>query len=310
MNLERLDLFAASNHGLITRAAAERAGVSKATWYRWLDTGRLQLVFTGVARVVGSPETREQRIAAAVFAAQPGAMASHRSAAYLWGVPRPEDDPTDVILVSRTRGLELEGVVIHRPRDHKDLSPVRRHNIPTCNILRFPCDLGAVDRPGVRPAVLYIVANALASPVALRTALDVHTRRGRHGVPAFREALDEFVIDGKPVDSILESTMNKVAQKYRLPAMQFHAIVMGHEVDFLVVGTPIVLECDGWESHGKNRVQFEKDRDNDSELTAAGYIVVRFTYRRLTHDPKWVVRRIRDNYARWGPSGSPGQDAG
>jgi very-short-patch-repair endonuclease len=299
MNLQRLDLFASANHGLITRDAAARAGIAKATWFRWHAAGRLDGLYPGVARLPGSPETREQRIAASVLAAQPGAMASHRSAAYLWGAPRPDDDPLDVMLVSRTRGLALEGVVVHRPRDDKDLRPVLRSRIRTSNILRFLCDLGAVDPEGVRAAVLHVVTSGIASPRALRTAIDVHTRRGRHGVPAFRDALAEFVLDNKPVDSVLEAKMNKVALTYGLPPMKFHAIVCGYEVDFLIIDTPIVLECDGWDTHGRQRAQFERDRERDPTITAAGYIIIRFTWRRLTRDPQWVVRKIRDNLARW-----------
>jgi very-short-patch-repair endonuclease len=302
MNLERIDLFAQSNHGLITRDAALRAGMSKTSWYRWLDDGRLIGLFPGVARLAGSAETRTQRIAAAVLAAQPGAMASHRSAAFVWGVPRPEFDPIDVMLTSRTRGIDLDGIVLHRPRDDKDLSPVLRQNIRTSNVLRFLCDLGAVDRPGVRHAVLHVVTNGIASPRALRTAIDVHTRRGRHGVPAFREALEEFVIDNKPVDSVLESKMREVAERFNLPPMEFHAVLCGYEVDFLVTGTPVVLECDGWDSHGRNRVQFERDREKAATLVAAGHVVIPFTWRKLTRQPEWVVRKLRTAYDRWKPA--------
>jgi very-short-patch-repair endonuclease len=300
MDIQRLDLFASSNHGLVTRDAAARAGISKAAWFRWHATGRLVGLYPGVARLPGSPQTREQHIAAAVLAAQPGAMASHRSAAHLWGVPRSDDDPIDVMLVRRTRGLALDGVILHRPRDDKDLSPVLRSRIRTSTILRFLCDLGAVDPAGTREAVLHVVTSGIASPRALRTAIEVHTRRGRHGVPAFREALGEFVLDNKPVDSVLESRMNEIATRYDLPPMKFHAIVCGYEVDFLIIGTPIVLECDGWDSHGRNRRQFERDRQRDATLSAAGFVVLRFTWRRLTRDATWVARSIRENLTQWG----------
>ena len=125
----------------------------------------------------------------------------------------------------------------------------------------------------MNPAVGHVVAGGLASPRALRTAIDVHARRGRHGVPAFRAALDDWVLDGKPVDSILEPMMMRVLKRFGLPPAQFHAIVAGYEVDFHFPGTPLVLECDGWESHGRNRDQFEFDRVRNSVVTAAGFIV-------------------------------------
>jgi very-short-patch-repair endonuclease len=302
VDTQRLELFALDHHGLVTRAAAGRAGMSTSAWYRALSSGRFEPIHANVARLFGSPATREQRIAAAVLAASPGAMASHRSAAHLWGVPRPDDDPIDIIVVSRTRGLALDGVIVHRPRDDKDLSPVLRKGIPTSNILRLGCDLGAVDPPGARAAVLYVVTNAIASPRALRTACDVHTRRGRPGVPAFRAALDEFIIDGKPVDSILESTMRDVGRRFGLPAMEFHARVCGYEVDFLVTGTPVVLECDGWDSHGRKRRLFERDRDRTATLVADGYVVVPFTWRRLVRDPAWVARKVHAAADRWRPT--------
>jgi very-short-patch-repair endonuclease len=299
--MQRLELYALDHHGLVTRAAAERAGMSTSAWYRCLSSGRFEAVHPNVARLYGSPDTHEQRIAAAVLAASPGAMASHRSAARLWDIPRPDDDPVDIIVVSRTRGLALDGVIVHRPRDDKDLSPVLRKNIPTCNILRLGCDIGAVDPRSAREAVLHIVTNAIASPRALRTACDVHTRPGRPGVPALRAALDEFMIDGKPVDSILESTMRDVRTRFRLPPMEFHAKVCGYEVDFLVTGTPVVLECDGWDSHGRHRRLFERDRERTATLVAAGHVVVPFTWRKLVRDPEWVARKVRAAADRWRP---------
>ncbi len=56
--------------------------------------------------------------------------------------------------------------------------------IRTTNILRTLCDLGALDAAAVDPAVGHVVTTGLASPAALRKAVDRHARRGRPGVPA------------------------------------------------------------------------------------------------------------------------------
>lgn len=303
MDTTRLDTYAADNHGLLTRSAAGRAGMSSSTWYRALDDGRLIPIHPNVARVRGAPETREQHIAAAVLAAWPGAMASHRSAAHLWGVRRPDTDPVDLIVVSRARGVHLDGVVVHRPRDRRDLSPVRKWNITTSNVLRFLCDLGAVDEPNVSTAVGHVVTNGIASPQALMAAVHVHARRGRHGVPALRTALSEWVIDGRPVDSVLEKAMHRLLIRHELPPAMFHARVAGFEVDFLLVGTPIVLECDGWSFHGRTRLQFERDRDRDAALMAAGYVPVHFTYWQIIKQPKVVARRIEAALHVWSTTG-------
>ena len=215
------------------------------------------------------------------MAAAPGSLASHRSAAYLWGVERPGGDPIEVVVTRRTRTFELSGVIIHRPRDLLDLKPVLKQRIPTTNVLRSLCDLGAVDPAGVSAAVGHVVTSQLASPVALRQAIERHSRRGRHGVPTFRGALEEWVIDGKPVDSKLESAMRRLFERYRLPPYEFHAKAGPYEVDFLIVGTQIVLECDGWEFHAKTPAQHASDAARDAHLTELGFVPVRFVYRQI-----------------------------
>lgn len=299
MDTHRLNQFAEDHHGLVTFHAAGRAGMSKSAWYRRLDSELLIPVHPGVARMPGAPVTREQSIAAAVLAAGKGAMASHRSALRLIGVPRPEDDPVDLMFVDRTRGLELRGVVRHRPRDHLDLAPLRRQNIPCSNILRALCDTGAVDAPSVPDAVQHVIVKGLASPHQLMAAVRVHSRQGRAGVPTLREALGEWIVDGKPADRKLESAMHELLTKHKLPSAQFHAQVAGYEVDFWITDTPVVLECDGWEFHGATRAQFERDRDRDSALIAAGYIPVHFTYWMTVRRPHVLVQRIRDALAVW-----------
>jgi very-short-patch-repair endonuclease len=301
VELRKLEPFTLANHGLITLDSTRKAGISDAAWYRACATGQIELLHPGVARVLGAPATVDQRIAAAVLAAGPGAMASHRSAALLWDLPRPDHDEVDVTLPGRTRHSRLNGVVIHRPRDLVDLKPTRRRNIAATNLLRLLCDLGAVDPGGVHGAVGHVVTNGLASPGALRWALESHARRGRHGIRAFRRALDDWLFDGKALDSELERRMKRLAKRYRLPAMTFHPVICGHEVDFLIDGTPIVLECDGWEFHDKRRHQFERDRLRGIDLTTAGFITVHFTWRMLNRQPQWVATKVIEAVRQWAP---------
>ena len=112
----------------------------------------------------------------------------------------------------------------------------------------------------------------------------------------------DWLADGKLLDSELERRMKRLAKRYRLPAMRFHALILGFEVDFWVIDTPIVLECDSWEFHDKRRRKFEYDRQRNAELTAAGYIVVHFTWTMLTRQPQWVATIVRDAVARWSNS--------
>jgi very-short-patch-repair endonuclease len=265
-------------------------------------------VHPGVARLVGTAQSGEQKIMAAVLAAGPGALASHRSAAHLHGVPSMHPPPVDIIVPARPpsrhgpRGKSvagLDGVFTHRPRDLARTAPHRIDGIPCTNILRTLVDLGAVAAPAVSGAVGHALTNDLASLAAIETALVAHAERGRHGVTALRRAIDDWALDAKPADSVLEPAMSRLISRYGLPPVEFHARVGGREVDFWVIGTPIVLECDGWRYHGKNRSQFERDRSDDAEFAAHGWIVLRFTYRKITTRPSEVARQIRQTIERW-----------
>jgi very-short-patch-repair endonuclease len=301
MDLSKLEFFAKIHHSLVTRRAFMKSGFSERSWYRANEEGLLAPIHPGVSRLFGAPSTPEQMILAAVLAAGRHAMASHRSAARLWGIPRPASDPIDVILSRRSREAKVTGAVVHRPRDLLDLKPSRRQHVPVTNILRTLCDLGALDASAVPGAVGHVVTTGLASPAALAAAVRRHGRRGRPGVPALRDVLDDWVLDGKPVDSVLEPAMRRLLETHRLPPARFHAMVGGYEVDFLVIDSPLILECDGWTTHGRDRATFEADRTKDAELAAIGFMVLRFTYRAIVKRPAKEAERIRRVVQRWAP---------
>jgi very-short-patch-repair endonuclease len=189
--------------------------------------------------------------------------------------------------------------VIHRPRDLQRLTPQRRANIPCTNVLRAVLDLGAVDPTAVPEAVGHVIANRLATLQAFESVVIQHSEHGRTGIVALREAVAAWSIDRKPTDSLLEQAMRRLIDRFRLPPVEFHAVICGYEVDFRVLGTPVILECDGWTYHGLERTNFERDRRRDAELLAAGWIVLRFTYRAITTRPAETAERITATIARW-----------
>lgn len=274
--------------------------MSARTWTRLHADGRLARVNARVSRL---PTTTIDRCAELVAAtlAHPGTMCSHRSATWLWGANRADDDPIDLISPRRSRGTVLDGVIIHRPRDRVDLRAVIRQGVPTTNPLRTLVDLGAVDEEAVYPTMVHLFAERLVAPRAALATVARHSRKGRHGVVALRQALERYAADELPVDSRLEARMAEVLSAAGLPPAVFHARVLGYEVDFLLAGTRVIVECDGWASHGLNRDQFEFDRLRNSELAAAGYIVVHVTWVQLRDHPQRQIERLRAVVARWHP---------
>ena len=64
------------------------------------------------------------------------------------------------------------------------------------------------------------------------------------------------------------------------------------EADFLWREHRLVVETDGYAFHSSRRA-FERDRRKDQELQAAGYRVVRFTWRQIADEPE-ADRHARD----------------
>ena len=145
----------------------------------------------------------------------------------------------------------------------------------------------------------HVLTLGLATLPALEASLFAHSRQGRSGITALRAAIDEWSIDSRPADSVLEPAMRRLVTRYHLPRVDFHPIIEGREVDFRSVGTPLIVECDGWAFHGLQREQFERDRSRDALPIAAGWIILRFTYRAITGTPGPVARRISAALERW-----------
>jgi very-short-patch-repair endonuclease len=298
VDLGKLDKWGQSHHGIVTMRQAIDLRWTEAAWYRAIRRGQLDLMHPGVARLHGTPASPVQRIYAAVLAAGKTAVASHRSAATLWEIERPKDDPVDVIVHRCVTRLDLDGVVVHRPRDRIDMATVVRSHTPSTNVLRTIIDLGAVTGD-VGAAVSSAITSGTVTPAVLEYLLARHARRGRDGTTALRRALRDWPLHGKPADSELEIRMAKLLADHDLPPATFHVRLAGFEVDFLVAGTPVVLECDGWDHHGRTREQFERDRERDLILGAAGYVVFHFTWHQVTRRAPWTAERIRQLVERW-----------
>lgn len=67
--------------------------------------------------------------------------------------------------------------------------------------------------------------------------------------------------------------------------------LLGYEVDMLWRAEKLVVEVDGHAFHS-HRAAFERDRARDQALVAAGYRVIRVTWRQLEREPLAVLSRI------------------
>jgi very-short-patch-repair endonuclease len=290
-------MLAAANgrHGLLTLEEVRATGRSRSAWHRAHRGGLLVPVHPGVSRVAALDQSPEQEIHAATLASD--GMASHLSAAWLWGADVEGTAPVDVTVTDRRRSARLARVRVHRPSDLADLRPVERDGIQTTNPLRTALDVGAVCEPErVAAIVEHLVVQRLLSLPTLRAAVPRHSRRGRRGLGALRLVLDDWAIGDKPPDSVLEPAMARLLREHSLaPAVFHHVVVCGSrrfELDFGLLDARIGVEVDGWPDHA-SREAFEADRERDAYLAGIGWSVLRFTWQQVRLRPEWVAERIR-----------------
>ena len=223
---------------------------------------------------------------AALLACGEGAVLSHRSAALVWELRIAAAAVVDVI-VPRPRHAR-PGMAIHRPRA-LDVRDVTVHDgFPVTTVTRTVCDLAAsVSRQRL---------DDLWDAAARRGLLDVQRaaelcRRGRKGSRNVRR-LVALAREPDQTRSELEQAFAAVCRAHNVPLPSFNVSVLGFEVDAYWPEAGLIVELDGYEFH-KSRRAFERDRARDAALTAAGYRVLRFTWRKLKHAGSDVGATVR-----------------
>jgi very-short-patch-repair endonuclease len=258
-----------------------------------------------VARLAGAPDTFLAAVKAATLTAPGDVMASHSTAVAMWSGPPATATSIHLLSAEHDRRFSVRGAIVHRPRDLLDLRPVIRSAIAVTNPVRTLCDVGAIDASAVEPALVSMMVAGYVRPDTMWAAVDRHAAKGRPGIPALRDALARLALGSKPPDSVLEPAMSRLLQRHGLPPATFHPIVAGYEVDFRVDHTQVVIETDGWSTHGLDREQFERDREKDAVLRELGYVVCRFTWRQVVARPAWTAQRLRETLQRWAPGVLP-----
>lgn len=286
--------IARKNHGLLTVKVFTDAGHSRSSFYRAIDAELLASVIPGVAALAGTTIGPLQRIAAGVLSFGPDVMASHRSAAYLWGAKVKGDAPVDLLSTKRHKYTTIKGYVVHRPRDGASVGGELRRQIRCTSPYRALLDLGAVcDRTVVLAALESFLVAGHVSMRKAEAQLEQAAGRWTPGVEAYAWAIEEARLGLRAPDSDLEARCARVFRRAGLEHWVFHELIIGYEVDFCFPAERVVVEVDGWTVHGADRERWDRGIDRDLDLEAAGWHVIHLTWRMITREPERAARRLR-----------------
>ncbi len=279
-----------AQHGLITRLDMRLLGLTVAEERQRRATGEWERAGPGVLRVAASPRTAQQELLAACFACGPVAVASHQSAAWMWGLLDRVPD-RHAVTVARTGRTRLPRTDVHRPVDYP-AHVVVLQNIPCTNPLRTLVDLAAASpADSLDAAVDRALAKRLLTVEAIVAELDRLARQGRTGVVALRDSLSRRGLVGAPHPSVLESRVLRLLHQHGIRPLACE-VKMGpggrYRVDVLLAPR-VVMEVDGHAYHADPE-QVAEDKRRRTRLRLDGMIVLDYTWRDVVYDPRRVIQ--------------------
>lgn len=289
--------LAAGRHGVITLEDVRRVGGTPKMAGRRLAAGRWEHLRRGVYRVAGHPPTWRSDLAAAVAGSGEGALASHRSAARLWGIDGfPRSHPEiSVVRHHRPDGVDA---LIHESTDLVLASPGAIDGIPVSGLERTLLDLGAVvPWTRVEEAVDAVLRRRRTDWPALYEVLVRHSRRGRDGCGRLRAVLDQRYGDRVVPDSRFERFVVRLLQDAGLPTPALQHEVIDHDgiawrLDLAYPRQRIGLELQS-KAHHLSPQAFEQDARKRNALQLLGWSLLEFTWSFYVNRPRELCDQVR-----------------
>lgn len=233
---------------------------------------------------------------AAVLAAGPGAVLSHRKAAALHGLLSCHRANVEVTVPGRL-GRTHPGIDVHRSKTLTGDDCTVVNNIPCTTVARTLLDLADVsDRRRLERAF---------DQAEVLEVFDLHAIQDQLARNSTRSAackatavLEEHYIGSTPAESELEEGFLALCRTFGLPqpeVQQWLSLPDGGppiRADFLWREQRVVVETDGEKYHGTAQ-RSRKDARNDQRLTVHGFRPIRTGWRQIFYRPAELDATLR-----------------
>jgi predicted transcriptional regulator of viral defense system/very-short-patch-repair endonuclease len=287
---------ARQQHGVVSARQLAEFGFPRETIARWVKEQRLHRIHRGVYAVGHEALTWEGRCMAAVLANSP-AVASHKTAAWIWGLRRWRPEGLDLTAPTRRHRRNVH----FAPLAPEDMAVVE--GIPVTSLARTVLDLA----PSESTSRLHQMMDRAEDRKTfdLRCFDRLLDRAGGHrGRAKLRYALDTYKPERVVLRSDLERRFRRLVLAAGLPAPQANVVVEGYELDCYWEAEGFAVEIDVYATHG-SRHSFETDRERQDDLLLAGIELIRVTDVRLDREPKQTIARVAAHLERRRRAGGP-----
>jgi hypothetical protein len=282
---------ALAQNGVVTRKQLCSAGLTPAEIRCQVAGGRLHRLHQGIYSVGDPALLPRVAQAAAVLAVSPeNAVLSHRSAAHAWGLLGSSAPAIHDVTLVNGSVRPRRGVRIHRVKFLDPLDVTQRENLPVTaparTLIDFATDasLAELGRALTEARVQRLITDAKLERALARVSAN------HPGAKRIRSLLSRP--GGRVVTrSKLERSFLTLVDAAGLPRPVVNVRLHGHEADFFWAEHNLVVEVDGYASHG-TQPAFERDRRRDQDYAAAGIQVIRVTDAQLDLEPVALAVRI------------------
>jgi len=262
-------------------------GYSRRSVSRAEAAGRLHRLHRGVFAVGHTRIPLHGKCLAAVLACGPGALLSHRSAAWLWGLAKGSPAPFEVTTPIPRKARKP--IRIHHSRILTANDRALREGVPATALPRTLLDCAASED-------FWLLQRMLERSEELRLfdlgpVEELLERCGRHvGRGPLRRAIALY----KPpafTRSQFERRFLEAVIARGLPRPAVNINVAGFELDLYWPELRFAVELDSYATHGSHGA-FERDRLRQEELLLAGIGMTRVTDVRFEREPDAVLERV------------------
>jgi hypothetical protein len=271
--------------GNFSRTQLLAAGLTAGGIDRRLHSGSLVTRYHGVYCLAPPRQDAQALIAGAVLAGGPTAVASHASAAYLWGFVKRYELPPEISLPTGDR--RPRNILTHRCPSLQPRDITRQLGVPTTTPARTALDLA----PRLTRTQLTRLINDQQRDGYLRhSALrDITERNPRHpGTKLLRPFVENPT---NPTNSPFEDDFVAFCARYGLPRPEINFPFNGRKLDAYFPDHGLIVETDGWGFH-QDRQAFEDDRERDTDHLDHGLTTARITRKRLKETPDHEAARL------------------
>lgn len=215
-----------------------------------------------------------------------GALLSHRSAAWLWGLTKRFYVPVEVTAASprrRRQAIHVHSAAALTLSDH-----AAHEGIPVTAVPRTLLDFAAVDPHYLGQALDNARRLGLLDLIAMDELIS--RSRGFRGVARLRTALKIHRLAAF-TRSGLERRFLALVRSAGLSRPSMNVYVAGHELDAYWPTERFAVELDTYDHHG-SPTAFEVDRVRQESLKLAGIEMIRLTGHRMDREPMAVTQRL------------------